>query len=117
MESEGLTKEVKSCLRKRMSYTETRNYILDSDEYKQADVIKVLQREYVRYKTKASRISMIAGFVMLTIFPLVHWYFNHSEADYETDYRPIVFGVVIIASSFVSFQRAKAAARRYGEFV
>jgi hypothetical protein len=49
---------------------------------------------------------------MLTVFPLVHWYFNHSKADYETDYRPMVFGIVIIASAFVSFQRAKAAARR-----
>lgn len=99
-----------------MNYTETRDYILDSGEYKQADVIKILQREYVRYKTKASRVSMIAGFIILTIFPLVHWYFNHSEADYETDYKPIAFGIVIIASSFVSFQRAKAAARRFEEF-
>lgn len=99
-----------------MSYVETRNYLLDSGKYEHVTVTKVLQREYVKHKTKASRTSMLSGLIILTVFPLVHWYFNHSKADYETDYKPMVFGIVIIASAFVSFQRAKAAARRYEEF-
>jgi hypothetical protein len=117
MGNEKLAKKIKSCLRKRMHYTEIRNSLLNSGEYEYAVVIKTLQREYVNHKTKASRVSLIAGLIMLTIFPLVHWYVEHNESDYEISYKPIVFGVVIIFSSFISLQRAKAAARRFEEVV
>lgn len=115
-EKPSVENEINSCFRKRMNYTETRNYLLDLGEYEHIAVVKTLQSEYVKHKTKTSRISMLLGLIMLTVFPLVHWYFNHNEIDYETDFRPMVFGIVIIASAFVSFQRAKAAARRFEEF-
>lgn len=115
MENTELKKEIKSCFRKHMNYTETRDYILDLSEYEHNAVIRILQREYVKHKTKTSRVSMLSGLIMLIVFPLVHWYFNHNEIDYETDYKPMVFGIVIIASAFVSFQRAKAAAQRFEE--
>lgn len=116
VENPSVENEVKSCFRKRMSYVETREYLLDLGKYENVTVIKVLQREYVKHKTKASKSGMFGGFVLLLVFPLVDWMFNHQEPDYEFYYKPMIFGVVIFASSFVSFQRAKAAARRYEEF-
>ncbi len=116
MENKALLEDIKRCLRKRMNYRETREYLLKFDKYEQQAVISSLQKEYVKHKTKTSRTSMVAGFVMLTVFPLVHWLFEHRASDYEIDYRPIIFGIVIMASAFVSFQRARAAARRYEEF-
>lgn len=116
MENKALLEDIKRCLRKRMNYRETREYLLMFDKYEQHAVISSLQKEYVKHKTKTSRTSMVAGFVMLTLFPLVHWLFEHNASDYEIGYKPMIFGVVIIASSFVSFQRAQATTRRYEEF-
>jgi hypothetical protein len=116
MEDKELTNVIKSCLRKSLNYTETRDFLLDSGEYNQADVIKILQREYVKYKTRVSRTSMVAGLILLTVFPLVRWYFKHDETGFEISYKPMVFGVVIILTSFISLQRAKEAVRRFEEF-
>lgn len=116
MEDKELKTVIKLCLDKRMNYTETRNYLLESGSYDSKEVIQVLQREYVKHKTKVSKISMILGLIMLTVFPLVRWYVEHDETGFETSYKPMIFGLVLMAMSFISFQRAKADARRQEEF-
>lgn len=116
VEKRSLENEVKSCFRKRMSYVETREYLLDLGKYDYQIFIPILQKEYINHKTKFAWYSLVLGVAYITyrVFEL------YTERGFEDsslrDFRHIVVGSVIVIIALISIQRAKAAARRYEEF-